>query len=131
MEMTADVRAAIDLLLDSGFETTETKTGGMASGLVRLLGSGIEVTVSRDRGQWMLSFLIDGHHLDLDAVVASRTGKEDWSLASHEQMVPAQLPEGVHWRTELPVCLSRRAHTPDAVDRVEGTKQRRTKALFG
>ncbi len=126
--MPDDVRAAIDLLLKDGFRITEATSGGMASGLVRLSGD-IEATVSRDRGQWMFDFHLAGRNLDLDAVIAARTGQRGWTSATEGRRQPAQIPD-VEWRIEVAAGLNWLRATPDAGAQVEEAKRLRSKILW-
>ncbi|MEM9654437.1 MAG: hypothetical protein AAGA65_20255 [Actinomycetota bacterium] len=127
-EMPADVRAAIDILLDDGFRIAEAASGGMASGLIRLSGD-IEAIVSRDRGQWMFDFHLAGKNLDLDAVIAARTQRSDWTPAAADKRRPTQVPD-VEWRVEVAAGLNWLRSNPDAVAQVEEAKRQRSKILW-
>lgn len=127
-EMPADVRATIDLLVEEGFRVVEASIGTMASGIVRL-SSDVDATVTRDRGQWMFDFHVDGKNLDLEALVAARTGQHTWTSAHETATRPVKIPD-IEWRDEVPAALDWLRTSPAAVARVEDAKRLRSKITW-
>ena len=128
--MTPDVRATVDWLLAEGFEMTETLVGGMASAVVKLHRTDLDITVSRDRGQWMVDFHVGGKNLDLDAVHSARIGRTEWP-ESPRGLALVQIPDDVEWRSEVESSLRWILSTPDTISQVAETRRQRAIALWG
>jgi hypothetical protein len=102
-EATEDVRAALDWLVAGGFAVTETSGGpqhGFGDLSLRLVRGSVDVTIVRDRGQWMCS--IAGRYLeDLLTEMGERIPEVPF-----EAPLPRQLPPDVRWREALPSVLA-------------------------
>lgn len=128
-KMPEDVRGAIEILVEAGFDVVEARSGSMASGLVRLSGRDLEMTVTRDRGQWMFDFIVGGKTLDLDAVTAARTGRNSWAAARKDDQLPVQIPDTT-WRDDVAAGLEWIRATPDASIQAEKAKRLRSKTVW-
>lgn len=127
-EMPADVRATIDFLLDDGFEVVEAMSATMASGMVRL-SADLEVTITRDRGQWMFDVDVAGNKLDLGCIIGARSGETSWTPPSTAGELPLQIPD-VAWAAEVPTSLDWIRTVPDASERVENVRRLRSRILW-
>ncbi len=133
--MTDDVRTTCDWLVAAGFAIGEERYGSMHSGLVRFVRSDITVVVLSDRGEWQLDFEVDGKPYDLGAVVDTRMNRTEWTRTGRAQRQPPQFvfqhPVGVVWIDEVPASIQWLLSTPTAVEEVNETRRRRSKALWG
>ena len=131
---TPDVAAALGMLLDEGFEIVETKGGAgesFGNQLVRLSDGSSEVTVTRDRGQWMLDLRPEGwpapKPLDLILDVMNGGYRDPPSAGG----LPNQIPEGVSWVDTAPEALAWAQVGPHRAVLVEAAGWYRSDLMFG
>jgi hypothetical protein len=122
------------MLLDEGFEIAETNGGAGESfenQLVRLSDGSSEVTITRDRGQWMLDLMPKGWSVSkpLDLVLDAIDGS--YRNPSSPRELPSQIPEGVRWVDAVPKALAWAAGGPHRAVLVEAAAWYRSDVLFG
>ena len=132
---TPDVAATLRWLVDHGAEIVRQR-GGLETGtgnvLVELAFDGAVLTITRDRGQWMLDVQLGAlPRVDFDVIHAALTGDAGWERHATRRALPDQLPEGASWLEELPLALRWLRTTPDAEDRLVAIQQARAATLFG
>lgn len=132
---TPDVAATLRWLVDHGAEITRQRGGrdaGSGNVLVELAFDGAVVTITKDRGQWMLDVQVGAlPRVDFDVIHAALTGDEGWVRHATRRARPEQLPVGASWLEELPLALRWLRTTPDAEHRLVAIQQARAATLFG
>jgi hypothetical protein len=131
---TPDVAATLRWLVDNGAEITRAHCGrneGFGNVLVELAFDGAVLTVTRDRGQWMLDVQSGTlPRFDFDVIHVAVTGHERWAQQPRRGL-PEQLPEGASWVGELPLALEWLRTTPDAENRLVEIQQARAARFLG
>ncbi len=109
---TADVAATVEHLVERGFEVVATSgqpTASFGNQLVRLSDGSTDVTITRDRGQWMCALQPAGWSsawsLDLVLAVLEGTYRETEPTVDPGGAMPGQLPIGVTWLDAVPRAL--------------------------
>jgi hypothetical protein len=129
-----DGGATLRWLVAQGAVITDEQGGrGEAFGniLVRFELGDAELTITRDRDQWLLD-VQSGQlsRFDFDVIHVALAGDDYWEQ-SGPGALPAQLPDGVSWLSELPQTLNWLRTTPDAEARLKQLQQKRATQLFG
>ena len=131
---TPDVAATLRWLVDHGAELVNQRGGVEGSGdvLIELAFDDAVLTITKDRGQWMLDVQVGAlPRVDFDVIHAALTGDDAWVRHVTRRALPEQLPEGVSWLEELPLALRWLRTTPDAEDRLVAIQRARAARLFG
>jgi hypothetical protein len=108
---TRDVAEAIRWLQTEGFRLVRSVGGpGESFGNVLLtFERHVQVTVVRDRGQWLIDIAssagAESHGLDVWMSAMSGTEPDPGTPEELFRELPDQLPKGVLWRTELPTIV--------------------------
>ena len=131
---TPDVAATLRWLVDSGVEITREHGGrdaGFGNVLVEFAFDGAVLTVTRDRGQWMLDVQSGTlRRFDFNVIHAALTGDESWARQATRAR-PPQLPECASWVDELPVAWAWLRTEPDAEDRLVEMQRTRAARFLG
>ena len=131
---TDDVAETLRWLVAQGAAINNERGGtneAFGNVLVELSLDGVTLTITRDRGQWMLD-VQSGElpRFDFDVIHVALTGDEHWSRKTSSPL-PVQLPDGVSWMSELPQALEWLRTTADAATKLETLQRRRAAQLFG
>ena len=131
-----DVAETLNWLEEAGWRARAAWGGppdwpGNASLAVEFAKDGDEVSIARDRGQWMLDICPVGwgRSVDLEIVHAAITGRSDWS-GLRVEVLPVQLPSGVSWREWVPRALTWLSEAPDREQMLRAMKLQRSRHLF-
>jgi len=130
---TPDVRAAVRWLLSQGaLVVREDPPHGMAFAGLEFSIDGITVRMVRDRGQWMMDLRRgEDRWLDFELLRLACGGVAAYPAARPaEASLPAQLPDGVSWRDELPAVLVWLGSSRDAAELCAALGRSRAAELF-
>jgi hypothetical protein len=131
---TPDVRRTAEyLLVERGASVVRVDTPpGTPNGdvLIELRDRDTILTITRDRGQWMLDLQVDGlQRWSLDLISDTMTNRTEWSAGTG--VLPAQLPADVSWFEWLPLAVDWLRSTPDAEMRLAQAGEARARQHFG
>jgi hypothetical protein len=131
---TTDVRRTVEHLIDernaSVIRVESPSEAGFGNVLIELRDAGVTVTVTRDRGQWMLDVQVDGQDKQqFDLIHAAMTHKVEWPKWTGP--LPDQLPVGVSWFHWLPLAVDWLRHTPGAAEKLRLLGEDRSRQIFG
>jgi hypothetical protein len=131
---TPDVAATLQWLLAQGATTTREQGGAHESFgnvLVEFTLADSVLTITRDRGQWLLDVQCgELPPFDFDVIYAALHAHSQ-SPRKAPNSLPKQLPDGVSWLSELPPALEWLRTTPDAEPRLRRLQRQRATQLFG
>ncbi|MEL6891334.1 MAG: hypothetical protein AAFP84_07050 [Actinomycetota bacterium] len=125
---TPDVVATVQWLEAEGASVTRERGGrheSFGNVLVEFALDDAILTITRDRGQWMLDVQSGQlERFDYDVINAAISGDHHWSRPKPAAL-PTQLPDGVSWRENVPVALDWLRTTHDARDHLARLQRRR------
>ena len=125
---TADVAATMRWLVERGAGITREHGGrdaAFGNVLVEFAFDGAVLTVTRDRGQWMLDVQSGTlPRFDFDVIHDALCG-DDGRKRQTTRALPEQLPRAASWMAELPAALAWLRSTPDAEDQLVAMQRRR------
>jgi hypothetical protein len=131
---THDVAATLQWLLAQGAATTRELGGeheAFGNVLMEFTLTDSVLTITRDRDQWLLDVQCgELPPFDFDVIHVALHGDDQWSQKLPNPL-PAQLPDGVSWLSELPPALEWLRTTPDAESRLKRLQRQRATQLFG
>jgi hypothetical protein len=131
---TPDVAATLQWLVAQGASITREQGGpheSFGNVLVEFTFNDAVLTITRDRGQWLLDVQSGQlRRFDFAVIHAALSGVDGWSEPMPKPL-PTQLPDGVSWLAEVPAALEWLRTTPDAKDQLVRLQRKRAKQIFG
>ena len=132
---TPDVGATLQWLIEQGAAMTRQQGGereSFGNVLLEFTLDDAVLTITRDRGQWMLDVQCgELRRFDFDVIHAAFHGIDPWAMHDGFAVLPKQLPDGVSWLAEIPSALAWLRSTADVEDRLTLLQRRRGETLFG